>query len=298
MLLMSGQSQDGAETNFIDPQSVASVEIDRYHLLQKIGEGGMGEVWLAEQREPVRRRVALKLIKSGMHSRDLIARFESERQALAMMDHPVIAKVYDAGTAPNGLPYFAMEYVGGLPITAYCDKHKLSIAERLQLFVHVCEGVQHAHQKAIIHRDLKPSNILVKEEDGRAAPKIIDFGVAKALTHSLTEGTIYTQLGALIGTPEYMSPEQADSAGRDIDTRTDVYSLGVILFELLVGVPPLDLRKSAYHELIRKLREEDAPKPSTKIRTLGAKLLLSRGTEPPWYLLTSSNSVATSIRLL
>ena len=268
---MSGKPQDDAETSFIDPQSESGAEIDRYHLLQRIGEGGMGEVWLAEQREPVRRRVALKLIKAGMNSRDLIARFESERQALAIMDHPAIAKVYDAGTTPLGLPYFVMEYVAGLPITTYCDKHKLSMAERLQLFVHVCEGVQHAHQKAIIHRDLKPSNILVKEEDGRAAPKIIDFGVAKALTQKLTEGTMYTQLGALIGTPEYMSPEQADSASGDIDTRTDVYSLGVILFELLVGVPPLDLRKSAYHELIRKLREEDAPKPSTKFRTLGGQ---------------------------
>jgi eukaryotic-like serine/threonine-protein kinase len=209
--------------------------IDRYHLLQKIGEGGMGEVWLAEQKEPVRRRVALKLVKAGLNSREVIVRFESERQALALMDHSAIAKVFDAGSSPQGAPYFVMEYVAGVPITDYCDTHRLSTRERLELFVHVCEGVQHAHQKAIIHRDLKPSNILVTEVDGRAAPKIIDFGVAKALTQRLTAATLYTRVGTLVGTPEYMSPEQANSSGEDIDTRTDVYSLGIIFLRTAGG---------------------------------------------------------------
>ena len=244
--------------------------IGRYQLLQKIGEGGMGEVWLAEQTEPVRRRVALKLVKAGMNTREIIARFESERQALALMDHPAIARVLDAGSTPEGGPYFVMEYVAGMPITAYCDHHRLSTRERLELFVHVCEGVQHAHQKAIIHRDLKPSNILVTEVDGKAAPKIIDFGVAKALTHKLTADIIFTRVGAMIGTPEYMSPEQALSQGEDIDTRTDVYSLGIILYELLAGAPPIDLRKVALDEFLRRLREEEPPKPSTRIRTQDA----------------------------
>src|SRR5438552_1811824 len=182
-----------------------------------IGEGGMGEVWLAEQKEPVRRRVALKLIKAGMDTREVVARFESERQALALMDHPAIAKVFDAGSTTQGRPYFVMEYVAGIPITTYCDKHRLTTRDRLDLFVRVCEGVQHAHQKAIIHRDLKPSNILITDVDGRPAPKIIDFGVAKAISQRLTAETMFTQIGAIVGTPEYMSPEQADSAGEDID---------------------------------------------------------------------------------
>ena len=241
--------------------------IGRYRLLEKLGEGGMGEVWVAEQKEPVRRRVALKLIKAGMNSREVIARFESERQALALMDHPAIAKVLDAGSTPQGSPYFVMEYVAGVPITTYCDQHRLGMRQRLELFMHVCEGVQHAHQKAIIHRDLKPSNILVTEVDGKAMPKIIDFGVAKALTQKLTADTLFTHLGQLVGTPEYMSPEQANSSGEDIDTRTDVYSLGIIFYELLAGTPPLELRKVAFEEFLRRLREEDPPKPSTKIRT-------------------------------
>jgi eukaryotic-like serine/threonine-protein kinase len=255
-----------------------------YQLLQKVGEGGMGEVWLAQQREPVRRRVALKLIKAGMNTREVMARFESERQALALMDHPAIAKVLEAGSTPQGAPYFVMEYVAGVPITAYCDNHRLNTRERLELFVHVCEGVQHAHQKAIIHRDLKPSNILVTEVDGRAAPKIIDFGVAKALAQKLTAQTMYTRVGTLVGTPEYMSPEQALSSGEDIDTRTDVYSLGVIFYELLAGVPPLELRKIALDELLRRLREEEPPTPSTKIRTqdpaTSTELARKRQTEP------------------
>ena len=235
----------------------------------------MGEVWLAEQKQPVRRRVALKLIKAGMDSREIVLRFESERQALALMDHPAIAKVYDAGTTSQGGPYFVMEYVAGVPISEFCDTHRLPMRERLELFIHVCEGVQHAHQKAIIHRDLKPSNILVSEVDGRPAPKIIDFGVAKALSQRLTDQTMFTRVGSIVGTPEYMSPEQASSGGEDIDTRSDVYSLGVILFELLVGVRPLDFSKSTYFELVRKLREEDTPKPSTRSRSLGGDTTLT-----------------------
>lgn len=194
----------------------AAAVIGRYRLLERVGEGGMGEVWLAEQKEPVRRRVALKLVKAGMNTREVMARFESERQALALMDHPAIAKVFDAGSTSQGSPYFVMEYVAGVPITAYCDNHQLTTRERLELFVHVCEGVQHAHQKAIIHRDLKPSNILVTEVDGHPAPKIIDFGVAKALSQRLTADTLFTRVGELVGTPQYMSPEQALSSGEDI----------------------------------------------------------------------------------
>ena len=271
-------------THAMFPDEMAGTVIGRYHLLQKIGEGGMGEVWLAEQKGPVRRRVALKLVKAGMNSREVIARFESERQALALMDHPAIAKVFDAGSTPQGAPYFVMEYVAGVPITNYCDKHRLNTRERLDLFMRVCEGVQHAHQKAIIHRDLKPSNILVINVDGRAAPKIIDFGVAKALTQKLTADTMFTRVGALLGTPQYMSPEQADSSGEDIDTRTDVYSLGIILYELLAGAPPLDLRRIAFDEFLRRLREEEPAKPSTKIRTQDAAtstaLAHKRQTEP------------------
>ncbi len=272
-------------TEFMTPRETAGTVISRYHLLQKIGEGGMGEVWLAEQKEPVRRRVAVKLIKAGMDTREVVARFQSERQALALMDHPSIAKVFDAGSTPQGAPYFVMEYVAGTPITDYCDNHRLSTRERLQLFMQVCDGVQHAHQKAIIHRDLKPSNILVAEVDGKAAPKIIDFGVAKALTQRLTADTMFTRVGAMIGTPEYMSPEQALSSGEDIDTRTDVYSLGIIFYELLAGAPPIELRKVALDEFLRRLREEDPPKPSTKIRTedpaTSTDVAAKRHTEPP-----------------
>jgi eukaryotic-like serine/threonine-protein kinase len=250
-----------------------------YHLLQRIGYGGMGEVWLAEQKTPVRRRVALKLIKAGINTREIVARFESERQALALMEHPAIAKVFDAGATPEGLPYFVMEYVAGVPITQYCDDHHLPVRERLELFVQVCNGVQHAHQKAMIHRDLKPSNILTTEVDGKPIPKIIDFGIAKATSARLTEETMFTQLGALVGTPEYMSPEQASSED-DIDTRSDVYSLGVVLYELLVGALPVELtegRSLPLHELLRRIREEDAPRPSTRFRTsAGAATLCAR----------------------
>ena len=262
----------------------AETTIDRYLLLEKIGEGGMGEVWLAEQREPVHRHVALKLVKAGMNTREVMARFESERQALALMNHPAIAKVFDAGSTPQGGPYFVMEYVAGVPITAYCDERRLSTHARLELFIKVCEAVQHAHQKAIIHRDLKPSNILVAEMDGRAAPKIIDFGVAKALIRKLSADTVFTHAGMIIGTPAYMSPEQANSGGEDIDTRSDVYSLGIILYELLAGVGPLDLEKITFDELLRKLREDDPPTPSTRIRlqdpARSADVARKRHTEP------------------
>jgi serine/threonine protein kinase len=244
--------------------------IGPYRLLQLIGEGGMGEVWVAEQLEPVRRRVAVKVIKAGMDTKQVIARFEAERQALALMDHGAIAKVLDGGATAEGRPYFVMEYVAGVPITEHCDSHKLSTEERLRLLIEVCEGVQHAHQKAIIHRDLKPSNILVSLVDGHGQPKIIDFGIAKATGYRLTEKTLFTELGAVIGTPEYMSPEQADLTGQDVDTRTDVYSLGVILYQLLTGGLPFgskELRSSSYEELRRKLREVEPPRPSARLST-------------------------------
>ncbi len=259
----------------LESGATAGAAIGPYHLLELIGTGGMGEVWLAEQKHPIRRRVALKLIKPGMDTREIVARFGSEQQALALMDHPTIAKVFDAGSTPQGRPYFVMEYVPAIPITIYCDKHKLTTRERLELFIQACDGVQHAHQKAIIHRDLKPTNILVTEVDGKPVPKIIDFGVAKAISQRLTAETMFTSAGAILGTPEYMSPEQADSGGDDIDTRTDVYSLGVVLYELLVGALPLDLRKLSFDEMLRRLREEDTPRPSTKVRTLGEQSVTS-----------------------
>ncbi len=256
-----------------------------YVPVRVLGEGGMGTVYLARQEQPIRREVALKVVKSGLDGRHVIERFNLERQALAIMDHPNVARVLDAGTSGRGQPYFVMEYVAGVPITSYCDNHRLNTRERLELFMRVCEGVQHAHQKAIIHRDLKPSNILVtEEEDGRGSPKIIDFGVAKALTHSLTADTMVTITGVPVGTPAYMSPEQADSSGKDIDTRSDVYSLGIILYELLAGVPPLDLRTITFEEFLRRLREEDPPKPSTRIRTqdrdTSTAVARTRQTEP------------------
>jgi serine/threonine protein kinase len=263
----------------------AGTKIDRYLLLEKIGEGGMGEVWLAGQKEPVQRQVALKLIKTGSGSRELMSRFESERQALALMDHPGIAKVFDAGSTAQGLPYFVMEYAAGEPITTYCDRRRLSTRERLELFIQVCEAVQHAHRKAIIHRDLKPSNIMVVEIEGRPAPKIIDFGIAKALNQKLSADTIHTGFGALVGTPEYMSPEQAVSGGADIDTRTDVYSLGVVFYELLAGARPIDLNQMGLEEFLRRLREENTPRPSTRVSTKDAaassEVASRRQTEPP-----------------
>jgi non-specific serine/threonine protein kinase/serine/threonine-protein kinase len=230
----------------------------------------MGEVWLAEQTRPVRRQVALKVIKAGMDTAQVVARFEAERQALALMDHPAIARVFDAGATPQGRPYFAMEYVRGEAITSYATRHKLAIPDRIELFLQVCEGVQHAHQKGIIHRDLKPSNVLVTVRDDYPVPKIIDFGVAKAMTQTLTDRTLHTELGALLGTPEYMSPEQAEMGGMDTDTRTDVYALGVILYELLTGTLPFEskaLRGKSLDEIRRTIREVDPPRPSTRVTT-------------------------------
>jgi serine/threonine protein kinase len=246
------------------------MSIGPYELVKTLGEGGMGQVWLAEQTAPVRRQVALKLIKGGLYDSAVIQRFESERQSLAVMNHPTIAKVFDAGSTKDGQPYFVMEYVDGLPITRYCDNRELKIPERLELFIKVCEGVQHAHQKAIIHRDLKPSNVLVVEVDGKPVPRIIDFGIAKAVSSQANaEQTIFTQAGSVVGTPGFMSPEQADPRVQDVDTRTDVYSLGVILYVLLTGTLPFDLegwRKKPVDEVLRQLREEDPQSPSTKLR--------------------------------
>jgi serine/threonine protein kinase/tetratricopeptide (TPR) repeat protein len=250
-------------------RSKERVSIGPYVLVKKLGEGGMGQVWLVEQTAPVKRQVALKLIKGGMYDSSVLLRFESERQSLAIMNHPAIAKVFDAGSTADGQPYFVMEYVDGLPITRYSDNKKLTIGERIELFIKVCEGVQHAHQKAVIHRDLKPSNVLVSEVDGKPVPRIIDFGIAKAISSQTgVEHTVFTQIGALVGTPGFMSPEQADPSVLDVDTRTDVYSLGVILYALLTGTQPFDVeqwRKKPLDQVLRQLREEDPPTPSARL---------------------------------
>ena len=256
-----------------DSDVLTGSQVGPYKLLQQIGEGGMGTVYMAEQEHPVKRRVALKLIKLGMDSKQVVARFEAERQALSMMDHPNIAHVIDVGSTDKGRPYFVMELIKGIPITRYCDDKNLTVHQRLRLFGSICQAVQHAHQKGIIHRDIKPSNILVAEYDGPAVPKIIDFGLAKALHQRLTDKTMFTQFGQMVGTLEYMSPEQSTVNQVEVDTRTDIYSLGVLLYELLTGTVPFDrkrLRSAAIDQLLKIIREEEPPKPSLRLSTVEA----------------------------
>ena len=284
--LLEADAESDLETAEADPHATIAADaadsapvferrgemIGRYKLLEQIGEGGFGTVWAAEQREPVRRRVALKIIKLGMDTKQVIARFEAERQALAMMDHPNIAKVLDAGSTETGRPFFAMELVKGVPILEYCDTEKLDTRARLDLFMKVCHAIQHAHQKGIIHRDIKPSNVLVTLHDGVPVPKVIDFGIAKATNQELTDKTLYTQHRQMIGTPAYMSPEQAEMSGLDIDTRSDIYALGVLLYELLTGTTPFDsksLLEAGFAEMMRIIREDTPHKPSTRLSSLG-----------------------------
>src|SRR5213596_202733 len=266
----------------------AGDRIGRYKLLEQIGEGGCGVVYMAEQEKPVKRRVALKIIKLGMDTKQVIARFEAERQALALMDHPNIAKVLEAGSTDTGRPYFVMELVRGIKITDYCDQNNLSTRQRLDLFIEVCQAIQHAHQKVIIHRDIKPSNILVTLHDGVPVPKVIDFGIAKATQGELTDKTVYTQFQQFIGTPAYISPEQAEMSGLDIDTRSDIYSLGVLLYELLAGSTPFDakeLMKAGLDEMRRTIREKEPLRPSTRLSAITPEELTvtakRRSADPP-----------------
>ncbi|HEY1376274.1 MAG TPA: serine/threonine-protein kinase, partial [Gemmataceae bacterium] len=267
------------------PEAPGTV-VGPYKLLQQIGEGGFGVVYMAEQGRPVRRLVALKVIKPGMDTAAVLARFEAERQALALMDHPNIAKVLDAGATDSGRPYFVMELVKGVPVTEFCDRNHLPPEQRLKLFVDVCHAIQHAHHKGVIHRDVKPTNVLVTLHDGVPVVKVIDFGVAKATAQKLTEKTLFTAYGQMVGTPPYMSPEQAEMSGLDVDTRSDVYSLGVLLYELLTGTTPLEgkrLRQAGYAEMQRLIREEDPPRPSTRLSALGESATVlagNRGTDP------------------
>src|SRR5262245_2502478 len=247
-------------TQTIETESklIAEDDFGRYQVLRPLGEGGMGTVYLAEQREPIRRCVALKVIKLGMDTKQVLARFANERQALAIMDHPNVARIFDAGATPKGRPYFVMEYIDGAPITQYCDGKRLTIAQRLDLFLAVCRAVQHAHEKGVIHRDLKPSNVLVTEQGGTPVPKVIDFGIAKATDQWAVENTLLTQFGQMVGTPEYASPEQADVVTGDVDEISDVYSLGVLLYELLIGTVPFDaarLRQAGFTEMLHIIRE-------------------------------------------
>jgi serine/threonine protein kinase/tetratricopeptide (TPR) repeat protein len=291
-MLQAGLQLPGPEEPLVEEPAAPEQGMPRwvggYELLEEIGHGGMGVVYLAEQKQPVRRRVALKLIKLGMDTRQVIARFEAERQALALMDHPNIARIFEGGATDTGRPYFVMELVRGSRITDYCDQHNLSTSERLNLFMQVCRAIQHAHQKGIIHRDIKPSNVLVTIQDGQPVPKVIDFGVAKATGQSLTDKTVFTAFEQMVGTPAYMSPEQAELGSADIDTRSDIYSLGVLLYELLTGRTPFDsaeLLRAGLEAMRRKIREEEPPRPSTRLTSLAneelTRVAKQRRAEPP-----------------
>src|SRR5262245_49783394 len=283
--LSEDQPPTAAATGPPASDAAGTVVAGRYTLLERLGEGGMGEVWVARQTEPVKRKVALKLIKAGMDSKAVLARFEAERQALALMDHPHIARVLDGGLTAERRPFFVMELVNGLPLTRFCDEARLGIRERLELFAAICQAVQHAHQKGDIHRDLKPANILATLFEGRPVPRVIDFGVAKAVGGKLLDEALSTQFCTVVGTLEYMAPEQAGHSGSDIDTRADVYSLGVLLYELLTGLRPLGarrLREAALDEALRVLREEEPPAPSARLATEEAlpSLAAARRVEP------------------
>jgi serine/threonine protein kinase len=287
---VAGRCAEDPATNVVLTEKPGD-RIGRYKLLEKIGEGGMGVVYMAEQEEPVSRKVALKIIKLGMDTRQVVARFEAERQALAIMDHPHIARVLDGGATDTGRPYFVMELVQGVPITQFCEGNRFSVEERLNLFIPVCEAIQSAHQKGIIHRDLKPSNVLVTAHNGAPHPMVIDFGVAKAIDQKLTEKTLFTNFGTMIGTPAYMSPEQAEMSKLDVDTRADIYSLGVLLYELLTGTTPFPevrLRSVAYAEMQRIIAEEEPERPSTRLRKKAAT-----GSQTP--LVTRHSSLATDL---
>jgi serine/threonine protein kinase len=271
--------------------------IGPYKLVEQIGEGGMGTVWMAQQTEPVKRLVALKLVKPGMDSKQVIARFEAERQALALMDHPNIAKVLDAGTTEAGRPFFVMELVRGVPVTDFCDRAALTTRQRLELFAQVCQAVQHAHQKGVIHRDLKPSNVLVTLYDGVPVPKVIDFGIAKAVGAARTDRTVYTGLAQVVGTPLYMSPEQAELSALDVDTRSDVYALGVLLYELLTGTTPFDpdrFRSAGFDEVRRMIREDEPPRPSQRLSTLDAEKRSTVSARRPTCTPSGSSSTSAS----